>query len=219
MTSVLWREVPAIGQPTNEQPTSPPSVDTVRALCHDLRTPLAAILLLAGSTSGDVQHRMDGILDQAQWLSDMVEGVIGGAADDPPASVDVADLAFRCVLRARHTATCRIGFVGTDQTMSVAAPVALGRALSCVLDNAVRAAGPSGLVAVKVTGTERQVTVRVIDDGPGLGQVPANNSLGLTITRALVSACGGGFELKPGTAGGMVAQIVLPAMSSSAMAS
>lgn len=219
MTSELWRDVSTIGEPSVVQPTSPPSVDTVRALCHDLRTPLAAILLLAGSTSGDVQHRMEGILDQAQWLSDMVEGVIGDAADDPPASVDVADLAFRCVLRARYTATCRIGFVGTDQTMSIAAPVALGRALNCVLDNAVRAAGPGGRVAVKVTGTVRQVTVRVIDDGPGLGQVPANNSLGLTITRALVSACGGGFELKPGTARGMVAQIVLPAMSSGAMAS
>ena len=219
MTSVLWHEVPRLGQPTLGQATSSPSVDTVRALCHDLRQPLAAIRLLAGCEGGDVRRRMDGILDQAQWLSDMVEAVIGGAADDPPVSVDVADLAFRCVLRARPASTCAIGFVGSDQTMSFAAPVALGRAVSCVLDNAIRAAGPQGRVAVEVTGTESQVTVRIIDDGPGLGQVPANNSLGLTITRALVSACGGGFELRPGTAGGMVAQIVLPAMDSRAMAS
>jgi len=219
MTTVLWREVPTIGQPTMGETTSSPSVDTVRGLCHDLRTPLAAILLLAGSQSGDVQRRLDGILDQAQWLSDLVEGVIGGAADDPPSSVDVADLVFRCVLRARHTATCRIGFVGTDQAMSIAPPVALGRALNCILDNAVRAAGPHGQVTVEVTGTDSQITVRVIDDGPGLGQVPANNSMGLTITRALVSACGGGFELKPGPSGGMVAQIVLPAMRFRAMAS
>lgn len=214
MTAVLWQGAPRLGQAT-----SSPSVDTVRALCHDLRQPLAAIRLLAGCEGGDVRRRLDAILDQAQWLSDMVEGVIGGAADDPPVSVDVADLAFHCVLRAQPATTCAIGFARTDQTMSFAAPVALGRAVSCVLDNAVRAAGPHGRVAVEVSGTDGQVTVLVVDDGPGLGQVPANNSLGLTITRALVSACGGGFELKPGTAGGMVAQIVLPAISSRAMAS
>jgi len=192
--------------------------DTVRALCHDLRQPLAAILLLAGSESGDVHRRMDGILDQAQWLSDMVEGVIGGAADDPPVSVDVAELSYRCVQRAQPTATCQVRFVGADRAMAVATPVALGRAVSCVLDNAVRAAGPGGQVTVDVTGTDAEITVRVIDDGPGLGKVPRNNSLGLTITRALVSACGGAFELRPGTETGMVARIALPAVSSREMA-
>ncbi len=210
MTSVLVRDLAAAVQPTR-----PPSIDTVRALCHDLRQPLAAIRLLAGSESGDVRHRMDGILDQAQWLSDMVEGVIGGAADDPAVMVDVAELSFRCVLRVQPTAPGRIAFFGTDRAVTVAAPVALGRAVNCVLDNAVRAAGPGGQVTVDVTGTDAEITIRVIDDGPGLGHIPINNSLGLTITRALVSACGGAFELRPGPEAGMVARIVLPAMSSS----
>jgi signal transduction histidine kinase len=196
-----------------------PNVDTVRALCHDLRQPLAAILLLAGADGGDVRRRLDGILDQAQWLADMVEGVIGGAADDLPGRVDVADLASSCVIRAKHTADCEIGFISTDHAIAVAAPVALSRAISCVLDNAVRAAGPRGYVTVDVTRTSRQIIIRVIDDGPGLGFVPTHNSLGLTITRALVSACGGDFELKPGTEGGMVARIVLPGPRSAAVAS
>lgn len=115
--------------------------------------------------------------------------------------------------------TCEIGFIGADRAMAVAAPVALSRAVSCVLDNAVRAAGTGGQVTVEVSGTASEITIRVIDDGPGFGQVPTNNSLGLTITRALVSACGGGFELNPGAAGGVVARIVLPAMRSRAMAS
>ena len=200
-------------------PVVPESVDTVRALCHDLRQPLAAILLLAGAESGDVQRRLVGILDQAQWLSDMVEGVIGGAADDTPQRVDVVDLAGGCVLRARHTADCEIQFISTGRAIAVAAPVALGRAICCALDNALRAAGPSGCVTVDVTGDTNEIIIRVVDDGPGLGNVPIHNSLGLTITRALVSACGGGFELKPGISGGMVARINLPALSSRAMAS
>src|SRR5450759_3949138 len=203
----LKREVAQIEQPTS----GPPSIDTVRALCHDLRQPLAAIMLLARSEGGEIQHRMDGILDQAQWLSDMVEGVIGDAAEDLPTNVDVAELASRCVLLAQPTAACQVRFVGADRAMAVAAPVALSRAVNCVLDNAVRAAGRGGHVTVEVTGTDAEITIRVIDDGPGLGHVPSNNSLGLTIARALVSACGGTFELRPGTPCGMVAQIVLPA--------
>jgi signal transduction histidine kinase len=193
--------------------------DTIRALCHDLRQPLAAILLMAGADSGDLRRRLDGILDQAQWLVDMVEGVIGGAADDGPGQVDVVDLASRCVMRAQHTADCEIEFVGTAHAMAVAAPVALSRAVSCLLDNAVRAAGPGGHVTVDVTGTVHEIIIRVIDDGPGLGHVPTHHSLGLPITRALVLACGGEFELKPGTVGGMVARIVLPAPRSRALAS
>jgi signal transduction histidine kinase len=209
MPSVLLHEVTPIVLPTS----SPKTLDTVRALCHDLRQPLAAILLLAGARGGNVRRRFDGILEEAQWLSEMVEGVIGGAADDSPERIDVVDLVAHCVHRAQPTAACHIGFVGTDRAMAVASPVALSRAFICVLDNALRAAGPGGQVTVEVTGTDSEITIWVIDDGPGLGQVPTNNALGLTITRALVSVCGGGFELKPGPAGGVVARIVLPSMS------
>lgn len=215
MTAVLEQ-----GASTKVHPAgAPASVDTVRALCHDLRQPLAAILLLAGAEGGDVRRRLDGILDQAQWLADMVEGVIGGAAGDLPERVDVVDLASGCVARVQHTADAQIRFIGTQPAMAVAAPVALGRAICCVLDNALRAAGPDGHVTVDVTGTGHEVIIQVIDDGPGLGCVPIQNSLGLTITRALVSACGGGFELKPGTTDGVNAQIVLPEWTSGAAAS
>src|SRR5665647_1648236 len=65
---------------------SPKSLDMMRALCHDLRQPLAAIRLLAGGRGGNVRRRFDGILEEAYWLSEMVEGVIGGAADVDPFS-------------------------------------------------------------------------------------------------------------------------------------
>jgi signal transduction histidine kinase len=187
-------------------------VDTVRALCHDLRQPLAAIRLLAGAHGGNVGRRFDGIIEEAQWLSDMVEGVIGGAVDDVPGRVDVGDLVAHCVHRAQPTATCRLGFLNIDRAIAAVSPVALSRAVSCVLDNAMRAAGPDGQVTVEVSGTDSEITIGVIDDGPGLGHVPTNNGLGLTITRALVSASGGGFELRAGASGGAVATIVLPAM-------
>ena len=121
--------------------------------------------------------------------------------------------------RAQSTAECQIGFSGTDRAMAVTAPVTLSRSVSCALDNAVRAAGADGRVVVEVPSNTSDIAIRVLDDGPGLGNVPTNNSLGLTITRALVSACGGAFELKPGAESGMVAQIILPTVSSKGMAS
>jgi signal transduction histidine kinase len=194
-------------------------VDTVRALCHDLRQPLAAILLLAQARGGDAEVRFDGILREARWLSELIECVIGGAADDLPERVDVGDLVERCVHRVQPTATCHMAFFAIDQAMVMALPVALSRAVSCVLDNALRAAGSGGQVTVSVSDTGNEIVIGVIDDGPGLGLVPTNNSLGLTITRALVSACGGRFELKPGPARGAVAEIVLPAMRHDAVTS
>lgn len=86
--SSIWtsrQEVTPIVSPTGPAK----SVDTVRALCRDLRQPLLVILPLAGAQGGDVQHRLDVISEEAQWLLDMVESVIGGAADLglPPCSV------------------------------------------------------------------------------------------------------------------------------------
>jgi signal transduction histidine kinase len=208
MLSVLLPKVTPIVLPTR----AGQSQDTVLALCHDLRQPLAAIQLLAEARGGNARRRFDGILE-AQWLSEMVDGVIAGAGDDSPERVDVVHLVALCVHRAQSTATCHIGFVGTDRIVAVASAVALSRAVSCVLDNAVRAAGHGGQVTVEVTSTDSEITIRVIDDRPGLGHVPTINVLGLTITRALVSAVGGGFELKPGPGGGVVARIVLPDLS------
>jgi K+-sensing histidine kinase KdpD len=213
MPAALLHEKTPNLTPVALRTSAPRSLDTVRALCHDLRQPLAAIRLLAGAHGGNVERRFDGIIEEAQWLSDLVEGVIGGAVDDAPGRVDVGELVALCVRRAQPTAACRVGFLDTDRAIALVSPVALSRAVGCVLDNAVRAAGPGGQVIVEVTGTDNEIAIRVIDDGPGLRHVPTIHSLGLTITRALISACGGGFTLKPGPVGGVVAQILLPAMT------
>jgi signal transduction histidine kinase len=212
IAAVPTAAVPIAAVPTVLPSRPPESVDTVRALCHDLRQPLAAILLLAQARGGDVEHRFDGIIREARWLSEMTECVIGGAVGDVPERVDVGDLVERCVHRVQSTATCHFGFVAIDQAMAVTLPVALRRAVGCVLDNAVRAAGSRGQVTVSVTDIGSEVAIKVIDDGPGLGLVPTNNSLGLTITRALVASCGGRFELRPGAGRGVVAEIMLPGL-------
>lgn len=75
------------------------------------------------------------------------------------------------------------------------------------------------IVTVAVSANADGVTISVVDDGPGLGQVTARSSLGLSISRALVASCGGTLALRPGSDGGAVATIGLLGVPRSAVAS
>ena len=191
------------------RPDAGGEIDTVRALLHDLRQPLAAILLLSGAEGGDNARKMDLISGQARWLADLVETVLVDASEDDVESTDLTTLVRRTVDRAQVTAACpiKIDVVGAPQAW--ARPVALGRALSCVLDNAVRAAGVEGHVTVAVHTDGAGVHVTVRDDGPGLGRIASVTSLGLTTTRAMVAACKGSFRLYTADEGGVIADICL----------
>jgi signal transduction histidine kinase len=192
-----------------QRPVAGAEIDTVRALLHDLRQPLAAILLLAGTEGGDIRRKLDGIVGQARWLADLVETVLCDAALDEVVSVDIVRLAEAAIDRAQASAGCVISLDAAEAPEAWARPVALSRALACVLDNAVRAAGPGGQVTVGVSSDADGVHVSVADDGPGLGRIASRTSLGLTTTRAMVAACSGAFELHAGADRGAVAEICL----------
>ncbi|GAA2162784.1 HAMP domain-containing sensor histidine kinase [Pedococcus bigeumensis] len=178
-------------------------------MLHDLRQPLAAILLLAGTEGGDVGRKMDGIAGQARWLAELVETSLSEAAADEVTTTDLGAVAHRAVVRARATAHCVISSDVVEGLEAWARPVALSRALACVLDNAVRAAGDGGHVRVDTYTDREGVHLTVTDDGPGLGKVSPRTSLGLTTTRAMVAACHGSFRLHAGDDGGTVADICL----------
>jgi signal transduction histidine kinase len=192
-----------------QRPVAGGEIDTVRALLHDLRQPLAAILLMAGTEGGDTTRKFDVIAGQARWLAELVEASLGGGATDALVPTDVAEVAARAVERARTTAECEIELVGDGVAYASARPVALSRALACVLDNAVRAAGEDGHVRVEVHEDPLGVHLSVVDDGPGLGKITSRTSLGLTTTRAMVASCGGSFEIRGRAGGGVEADIRL----------
>jgi K+-sensing histidine kinase KdpD len=186
-----------------------PDTDPVRGLLHDLREPLAAILLLSTSGRGDVQERLGHIYEQAAWLSELVASSLDGAAGDDPQVVDAGSIAHEVADRARMTTTATIDVEVVGEGLVLARPVALARALGCVVDNAVRAAGPSGHVRVEVGEGDDGMHVRVLDDGPGLGRVVNRTSIGLATTRAMVAACQGTFRLAARPDGGASADIAL----------
>ena len=183
--------------------------DTVRALLHDLREPVAAIRLLAAGVGGDVARRMHVINAHAAWLAAIVETL---EADDRDrlALIDVAEIVTGACDRARATITTQLTVEVIGDPTAWSRPTSLGRALACLLDNAIRAAGPDGHVVIDVTQCDGDVVVRIADDGPGPGLIASRTGLGLTTTRAVVAACHGEFRLGPGSGGGAVAEIRLP---------
>ncbi|WP_330476146.1 sensor histidine kinase [Terrabacter sp. C0L_2] len=186
-------------------------IDTIRALCHDLREPLAAIMLLSTSAKGDVGGKLEAISRQAQWLAELVASSLDQAAEDDLQWVEVGAAARAAAERARCSTAASITVRAVSDGWAWARPVALGRALGCLLDNAVRAGGPDGHVVVTVAEVDDVVHVSVRDDGPGLGRVAHRTSLGLTTVRAMVAACRGAFSLSAADGGGAVAEIALPA--------
>ena len=195
-------------------------VDDVRALCHDLRQPLAAILLLSESGLGDPGEAAGHHPRRGPVAGDDDRRRARRGPVDRPDVVDVLHVVRGCVERAEPTAACSLSVTGRSGAEAFVPPVALGRAVGCILDNAIRAAGPHGSVTVEVREDSGHVQVVVQDDGPGLGKVPAHTSMGLTITAALVSASGGEFTLtpRPVWASRALARIVLPGLGARAVA-
>ena len=89
-------------------------------------------------------------------------------------------------------------------------PVLLRRAVSNVLDNAARAAGPAGTVRVEIQRCDDAVMLAVEDSGPGFGEIPSGAGLGLTAVARNVIKLGGRIEYSGGTRGGARVSLWFP---------
>jgi signal transduction histidine kinase len=198
----------------------------VREVCHDLRQPVAAIMMLASAAEmrpdvpDSVKAALQEITDQAedissavrQFLDDAKRGV-DGLGDPRP--VNVAALARESIDRWRATYQGLLDFAAADDPLHVTIdPVLFRRALGNILSNATRAADVGGHVAVTVRKirTERgaRAVIEVDDSGPGFGNIPSGHGLGLAVVRRTAEAAGGSVEFAEGALGGALVRIVLP---------
>ena len=185
----------------------------MRALCHDLIQPLAAIRMLADPHVPSNDERLAGILHEVAWLTDLVGSVLGGEQEDEQEHLDLLDVTRYAVSCCAPLVTSAVR-VEADGPVPVLAPrVPLVRALICLLDNAARAAGPHGHVAVVVSASGPLAVVAVADDGPGLGRLAPQHSIGLVTVAGILRDCGGRLQLENGVDGGAVATVELPVLA------
>jgi K+-sensing histidine kinase KdpD len=195
--------------------------DSLREVCHDIRQPIAGVLALAGAAlaeadlSEGARSRLEQIVELAEWQSDVVQNWLEGAASDASATAGRTD-AVRVVNAA--IAAERLIWAGNltliwppEPVFIRLHPVVLRRMTANLLDNATRAAGPSGTVTVEITRSGSRMLLAVEDDGPGFGWFVRGEGLvkghgfGLLGVARQAIQCGGRLECgRSGLGGGRV---------------
>jgi len=193
------------------------SIQQLRETFHDMRQPVANTMALAAAalTEPDLpaaaRDRLEQIIEQAEWLADMIHDCLVARQQEEPADAgkpghDLADLAH---IVGEVIATECLTWPGEVSVSTPAGPVwcifdpaLLRRAVSNVLDNAMRAAGPAGAVSVEIQQRDDAVLLAVEDNGPGFGAIPSGAGLGLSAVTRNVIRYGGKTEYGCGTRGG-----------------
>jgi two-component system sensor histidine kinase KdpD len=218
----------------------------LRAVSHDLRTPLSSIKAAATSlleqdvewSTDDRQDFLHTIDDETDRLNRLVGNLLdmsrleAGAVRaqvQPVALEEVVPLAVSGLAARERLA------VSVPETLPQvqADPALLERALANLASNALRYAPPDKPVRVEAGVAGSNIDLRVVDSGPGvpnqqrerifepfqrLGDNTADGGvgLGLAVARGFVRAMGGELELEDTPGGGLTAIISLPQASEAA---
>jgi signal transduction histidine kinase len=193
---------------------------------HDIRHQLGTVMLLGTllSSGDDVgpesRARADQILGETRWLHQLMTALHDCLAERETASAPMhgepirLDVLATEVVAAVQLSTFTRIVLDVQEAWAHVDRLAFWRALRNLVDNAVRAAGPQGMVRVRILGADGWAVTQVDDDGPGFGAGPHGTaSLGLGIVQNLVAANGGALGIRRGALGGCCVRLQLPAVS------
>lgn len=203
---------------------------------HELRTPLTSLrtnldLLLQADSSGGLddaaRHELlDDVRGQIEEMSTLVGDLVELARDEPLRSVveqvDLSEVVDRAVARARRRGTGLTFQVDTEPWWVFGESASLERAVTNLLDNAVKWSPPGGTVAIRLN----HGTLTVDDEGPGIAvddrehvfdrfyrsqesRSMPGSGLGLSIVRQVIERHSGIVRVDQTDAGGtrMVLQV------------
>lgn len=196
------------------------------ALSHDLRTPIQRLRLRASLLDdAEARETMAADLDDMEKFVGSVLAYMRGDEAEAPRLIDLAAVALTLVDQATD-AGADIVYAGPDTLEATVPPIAFKRALSNLIENAVRY---GETIHVTLTPVQSMIAVTVEDDGPGI--VPEHRAdafapfrridpargagggagLGLAIVERAVTAMGGHIDLGESALGGLLARIKIPA--------
>ncbi|NJC70007.1 DUF4118 domain-containing protein [Planosporangium thailandense] len=210
----------------------------LRAVGHDLRTPLASIKAAASSlyspdvrfTDADRDELVATIVESADQLDDLIENLLAlsrlqaGVLSAQPRPVALDEVVARAALGFD---TSRLEIEVPDDLPRVNAdPGLLERVIANLVDNAVRAT-PDGVVLLRATAHDGTASLAVIDHGPGIPAADRDRvfapfqrlddhstegrlGLGLAIARGFTDAMGGRLCPAQTPGGGLTMTIELP---------
>ena len=221
--------------------------DFVANMSYELRTPLTSIggfaEMLQQGYAGHLEEKakgyVDAIMESVDRLSRLIDNVLDltrteeGELKIDRERVDMGGLCRAAVGAMENDATEKQQHLDAqiDETTGDVTGDAkrLREAIDHLLRNAITYAGPGGKVALRATGSEDEVTVSVLDDGPGIPLEEQEDvferfhktsdsvsrgetalGLGLPLTRQFVEAHGGRVSLQSAPGDGTTVTIVIP---------
>jgi signal transduction histidine kinase len=200
----------------------------IAAISHDLGTPITRLRLRAEFIEDAAQQKkmLADLDDMEKMVFSTLSFARDEAAGEPRASVDLRTLLQRVcddMEDAGHTVLLDVG----DNTVAYGCrPVALRRAVTNLIDNAIKYGRQA---RVSLEETTDSVLIRIDDDGPGIPEelreevfkpfrrLEASRSretggagLGLTVARTIIRAHGGDIALVNRSEGGLRVELRLP---------
>jgi len=191
---------------------------------HELRTPIAALqatveTLLREQPPRPRRDQLEAeVARGTQRLGRLVDDLLNLArleANEPlrSESVDLAQIGEAVVSETRSRTQASISIAHDGPALVTGDPEALTRVLRNLIDNAVRAAGDDGSIALELQRSHAEVRATVSDDGPGVpaearerifrgfvrlnGNAGAGTGLGLAIAQAIAQQHRGSVTCEP----------------------
>lgn len=204
---------------------------TLAAISHDFRTPLTLLKLRVENVEDSVEREK--MLSTIADLNSMVSSTLEYAGGQKTLAYRPTDLSALVASVVDDLADN--GFpakmLSAPSIILACDPAALKRAITNLLDNAVKYAGAARASLVE---KEKSVEIRVEDDGPGIPEDKLSHvleplyrleesrnretggmGLGLSIAQSITQAHGGQLTLRNRNQGGVCASIILPRPSQS----
>jgi K+-sensing histidine kinase KdpD len=154
----------------------------LRAVSHDLRSPLMAILTSAGALNNDElslaaddrRELTETILGEAERLDRLVSDLLdlsrlqAGAAAPEPGDWPVDDFVLESLDGIEAATRVEVALPEDDPPFVHADRAQCERILANLVENALRYSPPTETVRVQVRETGSDVLIRVVDHGPGI---------------------------------------------------
>ncbi len=218
----------------------------LRAVSHDLRSPLMAILTSAGALNhggleledADRRELTETILGEAERLDQIVSNLLdlsrlqAGAAAPEPGDWPVDDLVLQALDGIEAGNRVEVHLTEDDPPLVHADPHQVERVVANLVENALRYSGDEP-VQVQVRQTGSDVLIRIVDHGPGIARGEAERifepfqrgslteairgaGLGLAIARGFAEANGGRIFVESHAGQGATFVLALPLASTPA---
>jgi signal transduction histidine kinase len=200
--------------------------EALASMSHDLRTPLSRLKLRAGFLpEGEDRARLEAdIAEMEAMVSRTLDYIREGRDGEATRPADLAAI-LQTLASDAMDAGQDVAYEGPPRAVLPLRVLAARRALSNLVDNALRHGAPP--VRLRVRDDGAQVVVEIVDAGPGIrpedrsravmpfGQLDAargkgGSGLGLAIAERFAEASGGVLGLDAAPGGGLVVRIVLP---------